>query len=181
MGIELEFLNALQSLHMPLGDWLMVLVTTLGEAGIVWIVLTAVLLCIPKTRKTGLVVAAALLINLVLCNGMLKPLAARTRPFVLNPTIELLAMRPTDYSFPSGHTSASFAAAWALVLCRKEYGVGWLWKAALVLAVLIAFSRMYLYMHFPTDVLGGLAVGLLSGWIAWYGKGVIQKRRKVNE
>lgn len=181
MKIELEFLNALQSLHTPFGDWLMVFVTTLGEAGIVWIALTVVLLCIPKTRKAGLATAAALIINLILCNGMLKPLVARTRPFVMNPAVELLAMRPTDYSFPSGHTSASFAAVSALILCRKEYGFRWLWKAALVLAVLIAFSRMYLYMHFPTDVLGGMAVGLLSGWIAWYGRGLIQKRRKAKQ
>ena len=107
------------------------------------------------------IVAAALLINLVLCNGMLKPLAARTRPFVLNPTIELLAMRPTDYSFPSGHTAASFASVAGLFMAGEKR----LWKPALVLAVLIAFSRLYLYVHYPTDVLGGLLLGLLSGYI----------------
>ena len=110
---------------------------------------------------------AALLVDLVVCNGILKPLVHRIRPFDVKTGIELLINRPTDYSFPSGHTCASFACA--LVLYRilpKKYGV-----PAVILASLIAFSRLYVGVHYPTDVLGGMFVGIFSSCLVlWIGK-----------
>ena len=106
--------------------------------------------------------AVALIADLIICNVILKPIVARIRPYSINQTVQLLVTPLKDYSFPSGHTAASFASVSALYFAgRKRRAAG-----ALIVSVLIAFSRMYLYVHYPTDVLGGLIIGLLCGWIA---------------
>ncbi len=163
MEWELQFLNWIQMLHNPVLDAILVFFTTIGNAGAVWILLGVVLLIIPKTRKSGLVVLLAILIDVVLCNGILKHLFARIRPCDVNTAVSLLIARPDDYSFPSGHTAVAFAA---VTVCRLV-GKKRLWIPALVLACVIAFSRMYLYVHYPTDILGGIAVGVISGVLAW--------------
>ena len=161
MGIEIQILDWIQNLRSPAGDVLMSAVTSLGNGGAVWILLTVVLLLIPETRKTGAVLAAALLFDVILCNGVLKNAVARMRPYDRNPVVELLIHKPGDYSFPSGHTAASFAAASALYFGGERH----IWKPALVLAVLIACSRLYLYVHYTTDVLGGAALGVFCGYL----------------
>lgn len=173
--MELRFLDFLQTIHTPLLDKILAFITSLGNAGIIWIVLAVVLLILPKTRKTGIIVAAALLADLVLCNLILKNLVARVRPYDVNTAIAILIKKPLDFSFPSGHTAASFAAMTALFLAKMKKA----WIAALVLAVLIAFSRLYFYVHYPTDVLGGAVVGILSGIIGYTIVEKIDKRRKV--
>ena len=162
MKIELEILDWIQTIRTPVGDVIMPYISMLGDAGIFWILLTLILIIIPGTRKNGAVLLIALCINVILCNILLKNIFQRTRPYDINSAIELLIARPVDYSFPSGHTSASFAAVSALFFS----GAKRIWKPALVLAVLISFSRMYLYVHFPTDILGGILVGLISGYFA---------------
>lgn len=164
MAIEIQILDWLQKLHSPVGDTIMAWITRLGDKGILWILLAVLLLCIPKTRKSGLILMMALFFDVVLCNGILKNLFARTRPFDVNPSVQLLISRPKDFSFPSGHTAASFASVTALYLAGEKK----LWKPALVVAVLIAFSRMYFYVHFPTDILGGIIVGLCSGYLGYW-------------
>lgn len=173
--MELRFLNFLQTIHTPLLDKILAFITSLGNAGIIWIVLAVVLLILPKTRKTGIIVAAALLMDLVLCNLILKNLVARVRPYDINTAIAILIKKPLDFSFPSGHTAASFAAMTALFLAKMKK----IWIAALVLAVLIAFSRLYFYVHYPTDVLGGAVVGILSGIIGYAIVEKIDKRRRT--
>ena len=162
--MELEILNWIQGLRTPVGDVVMPLISKLGDAGIIWILMTVVMLLIPKTRKSGAIVAAALCVDVILCNGILKNLFARVRPCDVNIDIQLLIARPSDFSFPSGHTAASFASVTALCLAREKK----LWKPGLVLAILIAFSRMYLYVHYPTDILGGLAAGIVSGFAGYF-------------
>lgn len=162
--MELQILDALQTIHNPVLDTLMCAITRLGDAGIFWILLCIVLLIVPKTRKSGIILMAALLVDLVVCNGILKPLVHRIRPFDVKTGIELLVKRPTDYSFPSGHTAASFASVMALYLAGEKK----IWIPALILAVLIAFSRLYLYVHYPTDVLGGMVVGLAAGALGYW-------------
>ena len=81
----------------------------------------------------------------------------------MNTSIQLLVARPHDYSFPSGHTAASFTAAMALYLAGENK----MWKPALVLACLIAVSRLYLYVHYPTDVLGGAVIGIIAGYLGY--------------
>lgn len=141
----------------------MVFITRLGDAGIIWIVLSIVLLLIPKTRKSGAVMVAALVVDVLLCNIVLKNLVARTRPYDVNTGVHLLVAKLHDYSFPSGHTAASFASVTALYLAGEKK----LWKFALVLACLIAISRLYLYVHYPTDVLGGILFGVISGYLGY--------------
>ena len=177
MGLELSILDLIQKLHTPLGDQVMCAITKLGNGGAIWIALTLSLLLVPKTRRCSAVLAAALVINTILCNGILKPLVARPRPCDVNTAIQLLIPRPSDWSFPSGHTSASFASASALffhvyrisgaMVPESQDAAKKLWKPALVLAFLIAFSRLYLYVHYPTDVLGGIVVGCLSGYAGY--------------
>ena len=108
MSFELEILNQLQKLHTPVLDKIMVFITNLGSAGIIWIILTVVCLIIPRTRKVGWVMAASLIVDLILCNGILKNLVARTRPCDVNKSIQLLIKRPWDYSFPSRTYSCFF-------------------------------------------------------------------------
>ena len=162
--MELTILDWIQSIRTPAGDVVIPLITRLGDAGIIWILLAAVLLIFPKTRKSGAILAAALCVDVILCNGILKNLFGRLRPCDVNTSIQLLIARPDSFSFPSGHTAASFAAVAALKLAGERR----LWKPALALAALIAFSRMYLYVHYPTDILGGMAVGIFAGYAGYW-------------
>ena len=158
---DFAVLEALQGCRTPFLDKFFAAVTHLGDHGAFWIALAAVLLCIPKTRRLGLCVAAALLLNGLTCNLLLKPLIARPRPYALR-EIALLIAAPKDHSFPSGHTSAAFASASALALCRSRLAV-----PAAVLAAILAFSRLYLYVHYPTDVFAGVLLGCLCGLGSW--------------
>lgn len=160
---EIHILDWFQTLHSPVLDTIMVGITTLGNAGLFWLLLGIILVAIPKTRKSGVIVLVAIIIDAILCNGILKNLFARIRPFDINTTIELLITRPKDFSFPSGHTAVSFAAVAALMFAGEKK----LWKLALILTVLIAVSRLYLYVHYPTDILGGIGVGILAGWLSY--------------
>ena len=146
--MEIKILDMIQNLHTTVGDHFFIGITKLGDAGIIWIFLTILLLILPKMRKYGLAMLVGLCIDVIVCNGLLKNLVARTRPCDVNTAIQLLISHPTDYSFPSGHTAASFTAVAALYFSGDKK----IWKAAIVLGTLIAFSRMYLYVHYPTDV-----------------------------
>ena len=143
-----------------IGDIWMVFISRLGNAGMIWILFTCLLLMIPRTRRWGAALAAALCLDAIICNILLKPMVCRIRPCDVNQTVQLLIARPADYSFPSGHTAASFAAVAALYFAGAKK---W-WKITLPLAILMAFSRMYLYVHYPTDVLGGMIVGCAAGY-----------------
>ena len=101
--MEIHILDMIQNLRTPIGDVVVPLITRLGDAGIIWIILTVLLLIIPKTRKTGVIMMAALLVDVLLCNVFIKNLVARTRPFDVNTAVQLLVAKPRDYSFPSGH------------------------------------------------------------------------------
>ena len=170
-GFDLPILDWIASnLWCPFLDAVMPVITVLGDAGIFWMVLAAVLLLFKKTRRVGLGMGVAMLMGLLLCNLMLKPLCQRPRPYdyqyeTFGKLIPLIIQRQHDFSFPSGHTIASFEAAGVIALNHKKWGV-----AALVLASLIAFSRLYLYVHYPTDVLVsivlGVALAFLGNWIA---------------
>ena len=157
--MEIKILDMIQNLHTTVGDHFFIGITKLGDAGIFWIILTLLFLIIPKMRKTGIIMAAALIMDLLICNIAVKNLAARTRPYDVNTSVQLLVAKLHDYSFPSGHTAASFASVTALYLAGEKK----LWKPALVLACLIAVSRLYLYVHYPTDVLAGAVIGILCG------------------
>lgn len=165
VSFDLPILDWIQA-HLQCGflDFLMPIITLFGEDGIFWIALSVVLLVIPKTRKTGLGMLIALLIGLLVCNVTLKPLVKRPRPYDLQEEmgvyITLLIERLHDYSFPSGHTIASFEAATVLLKNSRKMGI-----PAMILAVLIALSRLYLYVHYPTDVIFAVFAGILFAFI----------------
>ena len=145
----LDFIQA--KLHSPFMDGVMVFITTLGNAGLIWIALGVTLLFFKRYRPWGLTLLLGLAIGAILGNSIIKPIVARPRPCHINLLVELLIERPTSYSFPSGHTCSSFIGAITLTWANRKFGY-----FAIPLAILIAFSRMYLYVHFPTDILGGI-------------------------
>ena len=156
---EFAILNSIQQIRCDPLDRVMVFVSWTGNHGIVWILLAVLLLLMRRQRFHGLSASCALILDLISCNLILKPLIGRIRPFVMNPLVELLVAPPLDASFPSGHTAAAFAVVFALKTSGSP-----LWKPAAVWAVLMAFSRLYLYVHWPTDVLGGIILGAIVGW-----------------
>ena len=159
--VELSILDWLQ-IHLRCGvlDAVMPAVSRICDHGEVWILLALILLLTKKHRKAGASVACALVLDLIFCNLLLKPLVGRLRPFAVNTAVALLVPPPLDASFPSGHTASSFAAAAALWAA----GYRRMGAAALVLACAIAFSRLYLYVHWPSDVLAGAILGAVLGW-----------------
>lgn len=161
-------------------EWLtpiMKFITSLGNAGIIWIVLSILLLCIKKTRKVGIMCAMALILSLIVNNLILKPIVARTRPYEVIPDLKLLVKKEVDYSFPSGHTGSSFAAGVVMLLkLPKKWGI-----PAFILAVTIALSRLYVGVHYPTDVLGGAVTGTVCGIAACLIYAYIErKNKKIN-
>ncbi|MBD9164471.1 MAG: phosphatase PAP2 family protein [Blautia wexlerae] len=137
-------------------------VTFLGNGGWFWIVLCVLLICFRKTRKTGVTAAFSLLSGFLITNLLIKNAVARPRPFDTYTQIIPLITRPKDYSFPSGHTCASFAVALVcLWMLPGKWGI-----LAVVLAGMIAFSRLYLGVHYPGDVLAGFLVALITSTVA---------------
>lgn len=159
LNIEFEVLDFIrQHLRTDFGDVVMPAISALGDRGMIWICLAIILCALPRYRKSGITMLIALILNLIICNITLKPLIARMRPFSVHSDIELLIRAPRDFSFPSGHTASSFSAAFALMSEKKSVFI-----PSLILASLIAFSRLYLYVHYPSDVLAGILLGLLNG------------------
>ncbi len=171
---ELKILDFLQdNLKCGFLDFLMPIITLLGEGGVFWIVTAAVLLIFKKTRKIGLSMGLALALGFLIGNLTLKPLIARVRPYDMpGVDIKLLVSSLGDKSFPSGHTLACFEAATVLFVYNKRFGI-----PALILAVLVAFSRLYLYVHYPTDVLAGAVLGIVFGIAAC---AIVNKLFKLN-
>lgn len=177
MQLELAALDWIQ-LHLRCGflDWFMPFVSGLSNHGEVWIVFAALLLLIRRQRRYGLSAACALTLDLLACNLFLKPLIGRVRPFAFRPDLSLLVSPPGDASFPSGHTAAAFAVVFALLAAGSP-----LWRPALALAVVTAFSRLYLFVHWPTDILGGILLGAAVGWAGARLAEVLLKRPRKPE
>lgn len=186
--MEIQILHWFETLHNPITNPIFYVMTTLGNAGWFWIVLAVLMLTVlpKKYKKAGLTMAIALILSLIFCNGIMKHLWARPRAFwvvgqnfvVGNEFENLYGIFNSihDYSFPSGHSSASFAAAVSIFMWRKKEG-----SAALVLAALIAFSRLYFTVHYPTDVLVGTITGALYGVAAYFiVKALMNKVPKLN-
>ena len=174
MPFEFAFLDWLYQFRNPVMNTISIFFDYAGAHGEIWIAFTLLLLLFRRTRKAGFAMAVALVLYMAAGHFFLKPLFARPRPCDVNTAITILVKRPHGHSFPSGHTASAFAAAFALWLQNRKLGV-----PALVLAAFIAFTRLYLYVHFPTDVLGGLALGLALGALAsWIVDGLANKPKK---
>jgi len=147
-------------------DFIMPFITKLGSGGMIWIVVALAFLRSKQYRINGFMLIGSLLLCLLIGNLTLKPLVARIRPCDMNTAFPLLIARPTDFSFPSGHTMSSFAAASVIFHANPSMGI-----VAFVLASLIAFSRLYLYVHFPSDILAGIVLGMfISFTVVWFFK-----------
>lgn len=142
-------------------DLLMPKLTMLGDGGAVWLLAAGGMLCTRKYRRQGLILLAALAAGVLVGNVCLKNLIARPRPCWLDNSVRLLVSSPTDYSFPSGHTLSS--AIGAAVLTKTDRRFGW---AAIPIAAVIAFSRLYLFVHYPSDILAGAVLGAAIGLAA---------------
>lgn len=142
-------------------DNIMPKISSLGNAGLIWIIFTIVMLLFKNTRKYGYTCGLSLIIMLFTGNIFIKNIVCRLRPFQIRDYINLIINPPLDSSYPSGHTYASFAFATALLCCNKKLGI-----PAIILACMISFSRLYLYVHFPSDVFCGILIGILTSLIA---------------
>lgn len=173
MNLEFDILYAIQNMHNPILDKIMVTISSLGNAGILWVVIALILLISKKHRKMGIHMFIAMLLTLFVGNLILKNLVQRQRPCWIDTTIPLLVNNPKDYSFPSGHTMNSFTAAMGIFLHQKRWGI-----VAFVVAALIAFSRMYLFVHFPIDIITGMIIGISSAIIVNH---IMNKRFQKNK
>lgn len=168
VSFDLPILDWIQAnMANPFLDFIMPWITMLGDAGIFWMICAAVLAFTKKYRKVGFGMAIAMALGLLVCNIYLKPTVGRIRPYdfqeTLGVTINLLIEKQHDFSFPSGHTIASFEACTVMMLGSKKLGI-----PATLLAILIAFSRLYLYVHYPTDVIVSVILGSILALIGWY-------------
>lgn len=167
-------------------------ITHLGDHGYLWIGLLLILLCIPKTRKAGLLGAAALLLTFIITNLCLKPWIARVRPYEMIEGLTKIIEKQSDRSFPSGHTANSMAVGVILWTISQKYEklgdkklyfpktAGWFF---LILSILIGLSRLYVGVHYPTDVLGGAMIAVMDAFIIFqaYKKFSAEQRTKIGE
>lgn len=169
-SLDLELLNAIHiGLHNKIFDIVMPFMTFLGDKGLIWLIVCIILIISKKFRKEGIVLLIALMVTTLVGEGIIKHIIKRPRPFITMPDIKLLINRPSSYSFPSGHATSSFTAATVLGYYFKKYKIFFY-----SIATLIAFSRVYLYVHYPSDVITGAVLGTL---IAWLVLNVVNKRK----
>lgn len=185
MAFELEFLHALEGLRNPILDGIMLFITRLGDNNIIWHIMCWTLILLParkkyhekdyddeyeakikKRRKLGWAIFAAEIMSMIIVDYILKTVVGRPRPFYVDKTLfvnrsQIAVMLPSRTSFPSSHTSAAFAAAFATLFSYKKKGI-----PVLILASLIAFSRMYFFVHYPTDILAGIVTGFICAKLA---------------
>lgn len=166
---EIRMLLWIQNhLRSPIIDEIMKFFTAIGNKGAIWIIICIGLIIYKSKREVGFKVALSLIFSIIICNLILKNYVARIRPFDAYKYIDLIVNKPKDFSFPSGHTSASFAAALVMFkssLKIKGYKIGWI---VIAIAIAISFSRLYLFVHYPSDVLGGILTGVISYELAMW-------------
>lgn len=139
-------------------DKFFIAISTLGNIGFIWILIGVILLINKKYRTIGIVLLLALLIEVTIVDGIVKNLVQRNRPFLEFTEMKLLIEMPVSYSFPSGHTASSFAAATVLGKYFRKYRY-----VAYGAAIFMGFSRLYLFVHYPSDVLIGAIIGVMCG------------------
>ncbi|MCI6006669.1 phosphatase PAP2 family protein [Oscillospiraceae bacterium LCP25S3_E10] len=141
----------------PILNNVMIIASALGEYGVIWFVSAIPLLFFKKTRICGILMICAMTLAFLVGELCIKNIVCRPRPCHIDTAVKMLVHPPGSYSFPSGHTSSSFAATTVIMYFNKKFGI-----LALVCAGIIAFSRMYLFVHFPSDVFAGVLLGVLS-------------------
>ena len=173
--VDLQILDLIQRyIRCDFLDKVLPAITKLCDHGLVPIIAAVLLLTIPKTRRIGLSMGIAFICGGLIGNLFLKNVVARIRPYDLT-DFDVIIERLSDYSFPSGHTLIAFETAVVLLILLKGRA-RWIAIVTTVLASIIAFSRLYLYVHYPTDILAGIVLGTLFGIIgARLGEHIIDK------
>ena len=161
MAWEFDVLYWFQSIHNSVFDVIWPIITLFGAKGAFCAISSVLILIFVKDKRVGLTCILAWVIDVLICNVTIKPLAMRDRPCWIDTTVPLLVEVPDDYSFPSGHTAILFCWAISIIQYNKKWGI-----AAIVLAILVGFSRLYLFVHFPTDVLVGAICGTIAAIIS---------------
>ncbi len=173
-AFEIECLELVQDIfHGSVLDFVMPRLSAVGNMGLIWIICGIVLLCTKRYRKSGIMLLLGLLLGWLIGNVILKNLIARPRPCWIVTDFPMLIEIPKDFAFPSGHTLSSFIAAFVLWRTDRKFG-----GAALVLAILMAFSRLYLFVHFPTDVIGGVLFAYLVNYVLIKLNGLIMQKKQ---
>lgn len=179
--IDISILNLIQNLKSPLMDKIMTTITAFGNMGIFWILLIIIFLTTKEYKKMAKYMIICLLVNIIIVNLIIKPAVGRQRPFEIVEGIKLLILKPQDPSFPSGHSAISFCMLTTILFFSKSKTINIM---AALLAILIAFSRLYLYVHFPSDVFCGIIFGVLSSLITLkfcFSKKGISLRKKLGK
>ena len=158
--IDNTVLHFFGDIQIPVLNEIMIFVSALGNAGIIWIAMSILFLLFKKTRRAGATMAIALILGLLICNLTIKPLVARPRPFTMH-ELELLIPKPSDFSFPSGHSVSSFGAGLSALIVLRKKGL-----PLFIFGTIIAVSRLYLQVHYFSDVLCGCILGCLFAVIA---------------
>ena len=173
LQLDGELLVAIQGLHMSWLDPIVSFYTKLGDAGLLWIVLSLAMLLWKPTRKAGVLALGAMVLGLIVTNLTIKPLISRPRPWLDWPIVPLVTEKDPN-SFPSGHTCAAFAAGMVWVRALP-----WKWGriAAVAAAAVMGLSRLYVGVHYPTDVLAGAVIGSLCAWAAWKAYNLYRDRK----
>lgn len=163
-SVDFAILDGIQSvMRCDFWDVVMKVLSYLGEAGALWIVLSIVLLFSRKTRVAGVAMLVSMALGFLIGDLAIKHLVCRPRPCMLHPLANMNISPPSSFSFPSGHSTAGFAAAVSLTIWQRKWGI-----PALVVAAAIAFSRLYNYVHFPSDVICGMILGTACAFfVAW--------------
>ena len=163
---ELDW-NILYFIHNNLvntvNDKIMLFFTSLGNMGAVWILLTLIFILNKKYRKLGLMLLIALILELIVGNIILKNIFQRPRPCWIDHSIKLIVNRPRDFSFPSAHAFSSFICASIIAKYNRKWGL-----LAILLAFLVSFSRLYIFVHFPSDVIVGSILGVVFGFLIYH-------------
>ncbi|MGL5069137.1 MAG: phosphatase PAP2 family protein [Sarcina sp.] len=169
---NMAILNQFKDWHGPIIDKIMLGITKVGTDGIVFLIIGLILLITVKYRKVGFMMYFASAINLVIVEA-LKHIVKEPRPFLTHPELlnSVIGVPPHSYSFPSGHASAAFVGAFIIACYFKKWGI-----PAYIFAVLVAISRPFLLVHYPTDVIAGAIIGTISAILAFFFYKIILKR-----
>lgn len=164
MKWEFAFLDFIRNnISNPILDFIAILISSFGTLCILWAVLTVIFLIIKKTRRLGVAMLISFALSFIIGSCIIKPVVARIRPYDVNTAIQLIVRPEMDYSFPSGHTLFAFSSATVIFMRYRKVGIFFL-----IFAVLMGLSRLYLYVHFPTDVICGALLGIIIGIASHY-------------
>lgn len=162
--IDFSFLNFIQeTVRCAFLDVIMAFFSYIGEGGIIWFLIAVPMLFFKKTRSWGIMIIISMTVAFLAGELIIKNLVCRDRPFVNLNVSDLPVLHASGFSFPSSHSSTGFAAAAVLFMMNKKYGT-----ASIVLACVIAFSRLYNYVHYPSDILGGMLLGIASALLVYF-------------